>query len=100
MKSEEIKYQFIKKIIDGELTLSEVKSQISDYEQQYGADFFADYDVNKKEQPWDEKYLKELELKSISGLQSKQFILHLAEVSEYVHSKNKKTKTKKKSLLI
>lgn len=86
MTNSEIKAEFMVDIIDGKYTLNEAKQKIRAYEEQYGTDFFADYEVEKKDKPWDMEYLKKLKLKGMTGMASKQFFLHLAEVSEYVHA--------------
>lgn len=99
MNNTEIISGFITEIIKGKYTLNEVKQKIQTYENQYGADFFANYDVEKKDMPWDSDYLHELEIKSITGMGSKQFILHLAEVSEYVHAQEKSKNNKRKSFI-
>ncbi|HRU95834.1 MAG TPA: hypothetical protein P5092_00130 [Ruminococcus sp.] len=82
----ELKAEFMMDIIDGKYTLNEAKQKIRTFEEQYGADFFVSYDIEKKDKPWDMAYLKELKLKGMTGSNSKQFFLHLAEVSEYVHA--------------
>ena len=69
----------------------QVKLIIKYVENKYGSDFFEDYDVKKEPQEkWTEEYLKELEIKSMAGLSSKQFILYLSEVSDFVHEHSKK----------
>ena len=100
MTNLDIVAEFVMDIIEGKYTLSEVQARIKTYEEQYGSDFFADYEVNQKEKPWDASYLNELRLKSMTGMTSKQFILHLAEVSEYVHSREKSIAKKQKCILI
>lgn len=95
MDNFKITSQLIRDIINGKLNLEEVQRKIAELEAEYGKDFFVDYDIEKKEKPWDEKYLHDLEIKSMAGMSSKQFILHLAEVSEFVHSS--KYKREKKS---
>lgn len=82
----ELKAKFMMDIIDGKYTLKEAKKKICEFEEKYGSDFFVSYDIEKKDKPWDMEYLKELKLKGMTGMSSKQFFLHLAEVSEYVHA--------------
>lgn len=86
MTNSEMIAEFMMDIIDGKYTLNEAKQKIRAYEEQYGTDFFADYEIEKKDKPWDMEYLKELKLKGMTGMASKQFFLYLAEVSEYVHA--------------
>lgn len=78
------------------------KKKIQDYESQYGLDFFVDYYVEEKDTSWGRAYLNELEIKSMTGMTSKQFILHLAEVSEYVHTheKSEKKNNKQKYIIV
>lgn len=94
MTNAEIKSLFIQEIIDGKLSLSDVQGRIQEYEREYGSDFFSDYEIEKRNKPWDEAYFNELKRKSIT-MASKQFILHLAEVSEYVHSHEMKSNQEK-----
>lgn len=84
------------KIIDGKVDKSFVRKEIEKLENQYGENAFLPYIVKKKDKPWDEKYLKELEIQGMAGAASKEFILHLAEVSESVYRK----KRLKKAFLI
>lgn len=93
------KSEFIMEIINGNYTLDEAKNEVKEYEKRYGSDFFADYEVERKPKPWNREYLEELSLRSMSGMASKQLILHLAEVSEYIH-KNEKQKKIKKIIII
>lgn len=74
-----------RKILDGEITYDEVKKSLDDLEQQYGKDVFPGFILKKKPKPWSRKYLNELNEKRMAGATSKEFILHLAEVSDYVH---------------
>lgn len=78
-------------IINGELKGDQVHMIVNCLENKYGNDFFEDYNVKKLPQTeWNEEYLKELELKSMAGMVSKQFIYHLSEVSDFVHEHSKK----------
>lgn len=92
--------EFIMDIINGKYTFGEVQQKIRSLENQYGTEFFPDYEISKKDKPWDQNYLDELEQKSICGMTSKQFILHLAEVSEYVHTTEKAALQKRRRMII
>lgn len=81
------KSELIRNIVNGRLDMSEVKSKISDIEFKYGNDVFPPYSFDIQDKPWDGEYLKKLELQSMSGASSKEFILHLAEVSTELHQK-------------
>lgn len=93
LESTEIIEQLMSDIINGKMNLQQTKDEIRRLEVKYGHDFFISYDYDEaKPKPWDDEYLKELEIKSIAGMSSKQFILHLAEVSEDIHAKRAKKK--------
>ena len=99
MRNSRIEAEFITDITNGKYNLIEAKKKMQECEEKYGSDFFVEYEVEKKGIPWVRNYLEELRLKSMTGMSSKQFILHLAEVSEYVH-KNEKQKKIKKIIII
>lgn len=83
-------------IIEGKYSLAAAKSKMQEFEAKYGRDFFGDYEVEKKNTAWDSDYLNDLKIKCMAGMTSKQFVLHVAEVSEYVNSQKKeKNKLKK-----
>ncbi len=88
--------QMIRDIINGKMNQAQAQNKIQELETQYGTEFFPNYAVEIKDKPWNQEYLNDLELKSMAGMSSKMFILHLAEVSEYVHAQNKKRNTSKK----
>ena len=100
LESTEIIVQLKRDIIKGKMNLQNTKDRISELEAQYGQDFFIDCDYDEaKPKPWDEEYLRKLEIKSMTGMSSKQFILHLAEVSEEVHSKKSNKKSSNSTFL-
>ena len=82
-------------IIKGKYSLEDVNKIINDYEQ-LEPDFFVECEIKKKEKPWDTEYLETLKEQAIAGISSKQFIIHLAEVSEYVHEQERIRKSKEK----
>lgn len=96
MDKYQIKNELIRDIIDGKYTLDQVEKIIQELEAEYGEGFFEKYDVPKEEKPWNRETLKKLETDSLVGTCSKPFILHLAEVSEYVHEKEQPVENSKK----
>lgn len=78
-------------ILAGDLTVDQVKSEINRIESEYGLGSFDSCKVSKKSAPWTKEDLDELEIQSASGACSKDFYLYMAEVSEFVYKKNKKT---------
>ncbi|MBR1987953.1 MAG: hypothetical protein IKA36_02820 [Clostridia bacterium] len=84
------KVRFITDIVEGKYTLKQVELMVREFEKRYGSDVFANYDVERKQKPWKMRYLGELTVKALSGMASKQLILHIAEVAEYIRSKHKK----------
>lgn len=96
MDKYQMKNELIRDIIDGKYTLDQVEKIIQELEAEYGEEFFEKYDVPKEEKPWNRETLKKLETDSLVGTCSKPFILHLAEVSEYVHNKERNDEDSKK----
>lgn len=80
---------------NGKLNLQQTKDKMRELEAQYGKDVFLDidYDKAKPKSEWNEEYLQDLMFTAMAGFYSRQFILHLAEVSEYVHSTGRGKKT-------
>ena len=78
-------------ILSGELTVEQVKCEIERIESEYGPSAFDSYKVKKTNAPWNKEDLEKLEIQSASGACSKEFYLYMAEVSEFVYKKNKKT---------
>lgn len=95
MTNSELTARLIMDIINGKYSANEVDSIIKRYESQ-DTMFFANYEIKKKDKPWDFEYLNELKTAAMTGLASKQFIIHLAEVSEYVHEQERIRKSKEK----
>jgi hypothetical protein len=75
----------VRRIVKGEVTKAEVQKELDKMEAKYGSECFNSYPVKKKAKPWDKKYLEELEMLSSSGASSKEFYLHMAEVSQEVN---------------
>lgn len=96
MDKYQIKNELIKDIIEGKYSLEQVRDIIQKIEAEFGEEFFDNYDVPKEEKPWNRETLKKLETASLVGTCSKQFILHLAEVSEYIHNKERNDANSKK----
>lgn len=96
MDKYQIKNDLIKGIIEGKYTIDQVKKAIQDLEAEYGEDFFDNYDVPREDKPWNRETLKKLETASLVGTCSKPFILHLAEVSDFVHEKERSVENSKK----
>lgn len=78
-------------IISGKMDRECVEKEMKRIESEYGTGSFNSYKVQKKSAPWTKKDLDNLEIQSASGACSKEFYLYMAEVSEYVYGKNKKS---------
>lgn len=81
----------INSIVSGQMNAKEAEQYIDRLKVQYGSDVFPSFDFNKQSKPWDKEYLRELQKKNVTGACSEEFILHMAEVSEYVFGKRKKS---------
>lgn len=71
-------------ILNYNITKKEVEGILNRMEEEYGKQIFPSIDFEKKPQPWNEKYLRELKEKNMAGAYSRDFILHMAEVSEKI----------------
>lgn len=80
-------------IINHDVNLSETQARIDVLKNKYGEDSFPSINFEKKAQPWDEAYLKELKVKNVTGACSEEFLIHMAEVSDYLSAKKQKSTT-------
>lgn len=78
-------------IVNHNVNSAQVKTRIEEMKKEYGEDSFPEINFEKKPYPWDEGYLRELEEKNITGACSEGFLLHMAEVSDYLSAKRKRT---------
>lgn len=78
-------------IVSGQINAKETEQYIDRLKDQYGADSFPSFDFQKRTEPWNREYLRELQKKNVTGACSEEFILHMAEVSEYIFGKRKKS---------
>lgn len=81
----------VNKIMDGRVDKKRAGIIIDDIKRKYGDDAFPAFEFEKKQKPWDRDYLQQLETKNVTGACSEEFILHMAEVSDYIAAKKKKT---------
>ena len=72
----------------------QVQNCIDGLKKEYGEDSFSSINFEKKSQPWDEPYLRELKEKNVTGACSEEFLLHMAEVSDYLSARKRRTLTK------
>jgi hypothetical protein len=82
--------KMVNDIIDHKINKSEVSAKIFELKETYGEDAFPSIHFQRKEQPWDRKYLQKLKEMNITGACSEEFLLHMAEVSDCISSKKKK----------
>ena len=89
MTGSEEQMRLVTKILKGEIRTPEVEKELDRISKQYGDDCFNSYEVHKKAKPWNKDYLDELELLGTSGASSKEYYLHLAEVSDYLRDRSR-----------
>lgn len=82
--------ELINGIMRADIDRSGVEQAIRRLKDKYGDDSFPDFDFRKQNKPWTEEYLKSLKIKNVTGACSEEFILHMAEVSDYLSKKRKK----------
>lgn len=78
-------------IINHNVDSVQTQARIDEMKQEYGEDSFPSINFEKKSLPWDESYLRELKEKNVTGACSEEFLLHMAEVSDYITAKKRRT---------
>ncbi len=78
-------------IASGQIKAKAAEQYIDRLKDQYGSDVFPSFDFKKQPKPWNKEYLCELQKKNVTGACSEEFILHMAEVSDYVFGRRKKS---------
>ncbi|HAY04563.1 MAG TPA: hypothetical protein DCX57_09310 [Lachnospiraceae bacterium] len=74
-------------ILSHEVDCVKAKERISELKKKYGQDAFPSIYFKKKNKPWDKAYLRELKEKNTTGACSEEFLVHMAEVSDYLSKK-------------
>lgn len=82
-------YALVNSILEQHISVAEVRQRIDGLSQKYGNHIFPEISFQKKEKPWDALYLSELKEMNVTGACSKEFLMHMAEVSVYVHNKKR-----------
>lgn len=77
-------------IAAGKTNEKEVRGTIDKIKAQFGSDAFPSFSFDKQPKPWDFEYLHELQRKNVTGACSEEFIIHMAEVGDYVFEKRRK----------
>lgn len=83
--------KLVNNIARGKVGKNDAEQIIEELKSKYGSDVFPSYDFHKQPMPWTKEYLHTLQKKNVTGACSEEFILHMAEVSDYISSKKKKT---------
>ncbi|MCD8396906.1 MAG: hypothetical protein LUD12_06975 [Lachnospiraceae bacterium] len=81
--------KLIRKILNNSISEKDALKELDRLELMYGDEAFTAYDFQKKEKPWNEDYYEDLKNKCITGAGSKEFIIHLLEVREYLNQKKR-----------
>lgn len=80
-------------IVNHNMDSAQVQARIDDLKKEYGEDSFPSINFEKKPLPWNESYLRELRVENVTGACSEEFLLHMAEVSDYLAAKKHRTLT-------
>ena len=78
------------KIMNNNITLVQLEKEFEKIEASYGSDAFNPCDFQKKEKPWNKSYLEDLKKLYRAGASSKDFFIHLYEVTRYIRRKKLK----------
>ena len=87
----DISYMLMRDIIDGRFTVNDVKEIIEMLSEHFKPEEFVytnEYFKTPKK-PWSDKTLQYLEMLALSGENSKEFFICLAEVSDYLRKKKR-----------
>lgn len=77
-------------IATGKTNVKEVRVSIERIKTQFGSDAFPGFSFEKQPKPWNFEYLHELQRKNVTGACSEEFIIHMAEVSDYVFGRQRR----------
>ncbi len=77
-------------IASGKIDREGAQKAITELKDRYGEDAFPSYIFEEQSRPWTKEYLDYLRKKNITGACSEEFILHMAEVNDYLKAKKKK----------
>lgn len=80
----------INQILEKHISVEEVSKEIDKLIAKHGSSIFPEIVFTKKPKPWNKDYLEELKNKNITGACSKEFVLHMAEVSSYIAARKRK----------
>lgn len=79
-------------IVNHNINVTQTQIRIDELKKKYGDNSFLSIYFEKKPLPWDEVYMRKLKEKNITGACSEEFLLHMAEVSDYIYQKKNKRK--------
>lgn len=82
--------RLVEDIINHNMDSVQVQTRIDELKKKYGEDSFPSIHFEKKPLPWSKSYLRELREKNVTGACSEEFLLHMAEVSDYLSVKKRK----------
>ena len=74
-------------IVNHNVDSDQVQARMDGLKKEYGENSFTSINFKKKPLPWDKAYLRELKEKNVTGACSEEFLLHMAEVSDYISAK-------------
>lgn len=83
---------FARKVKNGEYTLAQAEEELDRMEARYGEEAFLSGSVIRKEPPWTMEDLESLDREVTAGAGSREFLHYMAEVSDAVYSKKRRTK--------
>lgn len=81
----------VNEINKGKVNKQEANQRIKNLKETYGDDVFPSFEFEKKPKPWTKAYFYTLQKKNMTGACSEEFILHMAEVGDYLSLKRKKS---------
>lgn len=92
MSAADERVELTRRIIDNEISRSDVVREIRRIENQYGELAFPAFSVQEHTAPWNQAYYEELKLLRASGASSQEFILRLVEVRDACKAQQERKK--------
>lgn len=92
-ESSSARVDLARKIRNGEYTLTQAEAELDRMEKCYGESAFLAGSVIRKEPPWTMDDLENLNMEVTAGAGSRELLHYMAEVSDAVYNKKRRTKT-------
>lgn len=91
-ESSSARVDLARKLRDGAYTLTQAEAELDRMEKDYGESAFLAGSITRKEPPWTMEDLEDLHMEVTAGAGSRELFHYMAEVSDAVYRKKRRTK--------